>query len=287
MTPPPSSASAVPAACGVASHALVEVRLSEIAALRDRPSPAGGPALPPRVLRHADEHTVVGLRAVLEAISSHPRPESFTGYGVVAASCQAGRIMSARSLALLKLRGPVSMSPHVIPQCSLHSLAGAVSVGLGMHGPNIGTGGGPDALAEGLVAALSMMHAATVSGDERITGVWLVVTEWDEEPILDTAGDTAADPLCRALAVALEPNAGAAVSLMIHSPPNEDRAPAATDPRGDLVAFSRALTMCAEGAALVSWSVACPWGAEVRVVRGAAAASRPAAGGIFTQREAA
>lgn len=286
MTSNPSHPAALPVACGIASHAFVEARLSEIAAQRDQPPAAGGPVLPPRFLRHCDEHTVLGVRAVLQAIAAHPRPESFAGHGVVAASCQAGRIMAARSLALLKERGAASLSPHIIPQCSLHSLAGAVSVGLGMHGPNIGVGGGPDALAEGLVAALSMVHAANVSRDERLTGVWLVLTEWEEEPVLDAAGNTAADPLCRALAVALEPHAGGAVSLTFHATTVADR-PSPSEETGQLVAFSRALSMCAAGAALVSWSVPCPWGAEVRVVRRRHTAGGPLEKQSGPRREAA
>jgi hypothetical protein len=71
----------------VASHALVEARLSAIAALRDRPVPAGAPVLPPRFLRHCDEQTVVGMRAVLAAIAGHPAPRpAFDRYGVIGSS---------------------------------------------------------------------------------------------------------------------------------------------------------------------------------------------------------
>ena len=80
------NAEAVSVACGVASHALVEATLAEIPGLRDQPVPEGVSALPPRFLRHCDEQTVVGMRAVLAAIAAHPEPRpSFAGYGVVAA----------------------------------------------------------------------------------------------------------------------------------------------------------------------------------------------------------
>ncbi|MFM7138368.1 MAG: hypothetical protein ACKO1M_15105, partial [Planctomycetota bacterium] len=67
-----SSGPAAPAGCRVAGHALVECRVSALADLRGRPGPAAAPPLPPRFLRHADEHTVVGLHAVLEALAAGP-----------------------------------------------------------------------------------------------------------------------------------------------------------------------------------------------------------------------
>ena len=61
--------------------------------------------------------------------------------------------------------------------------------------------------------------------------------------------------------------------------------PTASRPRlhqteGDLVAFARALAMCAEGGALASWTVTCPWGGEIRIT----GQPRPATGHV---REAA
>ena len=47
---------------------------------------------------------------------------------------------------------------------------------------------------------------------------------------------------------------------------------------GDLLDFARALAMCAEGGALATWTVICPWCAEIRV------SGRPRSAGL---REAA
>ena len=219
-------------ACGVASHALVEATLAEIPGLRDQPVPEGVSALPPRFLRHCDEQTVVGMRAVLAAIAAHPEPRpSFAGYGVVAAACQSGRIATAQSLAMLRTAGGVAVSPHIVPQCSLHSVAGAVSVALGMHGPNIGASGGQHAVSEGLFTSLSLLAASAVSG-ESLSGIWLVVSSWTQEPSLDAAGkpdcsppqDTHSGPICRALAVALTADADAVANkgisrrLTLHLP---------------------------------------------------------------------
>jgi hypothetical protein len=282
MPIPPLPPGRTSAACGVGSHALVEARRSRIAALREEPGPAGAPALPPRFLRHCDEQTVVGLHAMLAAIAALPEPRpALESHAVVAAPCHAGRLVTARALVALRDGGPVTVSPHIVPQCSLHSIAGAVSVALGMHGPHLGVGGGVDALAEGLCAAL------TLAGDPASGAplVWLVATEWDEEPVLDDAGTPLNDPVCRGLAVAIElaggcrrnrDRPGSAVELSLRA--------AAGQPAGgarSVAAFAGALDMCRAGAALETWSLACPWGGEIRVQ------SRPAAGGGRWLREAA
>ena len=274
------NAEAVSAACGVASHAHVEATLAEIPGLRDQSVPEGMPALPPRFLRHSDEQTVVGIRAVLAAIAAHPEPRvKFTAYGVVAAACQSGRIATAQSLAMLRTAGGVAVSPHIVPQCSLHSLAGAVSVALGMHGPNIGASGGQHAVSEGLFTSLSLLAA-----DASLPGIWLVVSGWTEEPSLDATGKPdctppqagRSGPICRALAVALTAdadagaNAGSSLRLTLHMPSAIRVArPAAHDRTAadEILDFARGL---AAGPA-ASWSHACPWGAEVRLAPHAAA----------------
>jgi hypothetical protein len=265
-------------ACVVESHAIVEVPLTEVRALRDAPSPAGAPALPPRFLRHCDEHTVVGVRAVLEAIAAMPEPTaSFARYGVIGAPLQAGRIAAAQTLSQVAKSGGIAVSPHIVPQCSLHALASAVSVALGMHGPNIGTSGGPEALSEGLFAALSLVRSAGCDG------LWLVFTEWDEEPILDDAGAATNDPLCRAVAVAIRPHTATdtgAVTLSLTSADTAVHRDAAARPSGSaLAAFAWALGTCAAGGAIASWVHECPWGAEIRIASAAQAArsARPQA----------
>jgi hypothetical protein len=269
MSKPSAITIAAAANCAVASHALVEARLSTIAALRDQPPPAGAPSLPPRFLRHCDEQTVVGMRAVLEAIARHPEPRpGFDRYGVIGSSCAAGRIAAAQTLAQLKTGGAVVVSPHIVPQCSLHAPASAVSVALGMHGPTIGSSGGPHALSEGLFTAFSFLQGGACDG------IWLVVTEWDEEPRLDAAGKPVDDPLCRALAIALVPAAHASASLTLHLHRVADAGEGIAQEAQSLASFARALSMCASGAVLASWSHACPWGAEIRVL--AREATQPA-----------
>ena len=275
------NAEAESAVCGVASHALVEAAIADIPGLRDGGVPEGVSALPPRFLRHCDEQTVVGMRAVLAAVATHPEPRpSFAEYGVVAAPCQAGRIATAQSLAMLRTAGGVAVSPHIVPQCSLHSVAGAVSVALGMHGPNIGVSGGRHAVSEGLFASLSLLAT-----NASLPGVWLVVSGWTQEPRLDASGKPApssdatasSGPICRALAVAITPETGAAdrdaAQLALHVPAAvlvarsdaHDRTAAE-----EILEFARALDTGREAA----WTHTCPWAAAIRLVPRSAVISR-------------
>lgn len=276
-----SSRPAAPAGCRVAGHGLVECRASALGDLRGLAAPAGAPPIPHRFLRHADEHTVVGLHAVLAAIAAGPPPPDLSRHAVVAAPCQSGRLAAARTLAQLPAGGAVTVSPHVVPQCSLHSVAGAVSVALGMHGPHLGVGGGPDALAEGLLAATTLL----LHGDPECTAVWLVATDWDEEPALDPAGNPHGDPVCRALAVQLVPSGDAdddgspthGVGLVLQPSARQESRPRLHEPAGGLVAFARALAICREGAAPVAWAVDCPWGVIRLVARPPSQRAREAA----------
>jgi hypothetical protein len=286
MSPRSQSVEALHAACGIGGHALVEARLSEIGPLRDRAAPAAAPALPPRFLRHADEQTVVGVRAVLEALATMPTPRPpFVDYGVVAAPCRGGRFATAQSLAQARVGGGVAVSPHVVPQCSLHSLAGAVSVAFGLHGPNVGASGGDQAVAEGLLTALSFLS-------DGVPGLWLVITGWDREPDLDDQGRpvsiAVAEPVCRALAIALVADVTAGNGLqftlrrageVVDQPTAMPRPHAAAD----ILSLSQALA--AGGAA--SWSQPCPWQAELRLDPAPAQTLRPRAETLGSAKEAA
>ena len=204
--------------CPVAVHATVTCRAAGIGVLREASVP-GAPPLPPRFLRHADEHTVVGIRAVQAAMAAlgqipgNPRSGASDRFAVVAAPCGAGRPGSARTLVNLREGGPVTVSPHVVPQFSLHALASAVSVGLRIHGPNIGVGGGPEALSEAFVTALSLLD------EPGVEGCWLVLTAWDEEPVLDDRGDVPGDAVCRGVALALDRAATGSLRLSLRTVP--------------------------------------------------------------------
>lgn len=266
----------------ITAHAMIAVPLSVIPSLRSGGWPASAPLLPPRFLRHADEQTVVGMHAVLAAVAglAAPRPRLDT-HGVIAASCQAGRISGAQALVQARKGGGVAVSTHVIPQCSLHSLAGALSVGLGMHGPNIGVCGGSDALAEGLLTAFSWLEP---SGLPACDAVWLVITGWDDEPSLDAEGAPVTDPVCRAVAVSLtRPGvAGAADTkrLMLALDPHDRGASGSPPGEGETDSLRRLGESLAENShtdAVPRWSHSFPWGGRVNFVVATAAALREAA----------
>jgi hypothetical protein len=281
-----SSATAEPvtAACGVAGHALVEARLVDIPQLRDTATPAGSGPLPPRFLRHADEQTVVGMRAVLEAMAARraiqpvAATSDYSAHGVVSAPCQPGRIAAAHSLAMFRSGGPVTVSPHIVPQCSLHSIAGAISVALGMHGPNIGTSGGPHALAEGLLASLTLLNA----GAEAAAGIWFIATAWDGEPALDAEGrplERAFDPpICVAVAVVLTASAAAGGRLVLRGAsgtPAVRQLRPGHNPADDIRRFAAALdAMESHGDAAARWSHPLPGAGDLRLVPAVAAARR-------------
>jgi len=270
-----SSVVPLPATCAITAHGMCESRLSTIPALRDGAVPAGAPALPPRFLRHCDEHTVVGLRAVLEAIAATPSvANDLPQHGVIGAPCQAGRLVTARSLIQMRQDGPVAISTHIVPQCSLHSLAGAVSVALGMHGPHLGVGGGPDAFAEGLMTAVSIVHAA--GGAASLPAVWLVATEWDEEPSLDAAGQAVNDPVCRGLAMLFDASGLGEVTLDVHGPSAALSRPVAARRRSSpLVDVARAVSSCRTGGSSVTCHISAPWPLEVTIARRSPASLSP------------
>jgi hypothetical protein len=160
-------------------------------------------SLPAASLKNADEQTVAGLAAVLQAINrSGHAAASFTEWAVLAAPRFLGRATMAQSVHRYRLEGAWGISPHLIPHHSLHSVSGTVSQALKIHGSNFGVGGGVDAAAEALVAS-----AALISGD-RLPGVWVVLTGYDPEfipadPGNSTEEKTGSPSLCGAVALAL------------------------------------------------------------------------------------
>lgn len=208
---------------------------------------------------------MVGLHAVLAALASAPEAaRDLARHGVVGAPCQAGRLLTARSLVQMQRDGAVAVSTHIVPQCSLHSVAGAVSVALGMHGPHLGVGGGTDALAEGLVAAVALMGAQRGGGP---SAVWLVATEWDEEPALDPAADPVNDPVCRGLALLLDARGPDDVVLDVRGPAARTHRPRHAPRRAARLAeFARAVSMCRTGMGPGPWSLECSWPGEIRLV---------------------
>jgi hypothetical protein len=180
--------------CAIVGHGMARATLDEIAQLRKEPGPGRPKAMEFQVLKHADEHTVLGLAAMLNALAAFPPHTHFGDWGVVAAPRWPGRLGTANALHRYGADGPRGVSPLAIPNLCLHSLSATVSLVFAMRGPNFGVGGGLASLADGLVAGLS------VQLEYQPPGTWVIFSEWDVEP-----SKTAAPTTARALALALGP----------------------------------------------------------------------------------
>jgi hypothetical protein len=124
--------------------------------------------------------------------------ERCEGWGVIAATRFLGRANLARALQNFLADGVWGTSPHLIPHFALHSASGTISLGLGLHGPNLGVGGGLRAAAQGFLTALTWLSSGVVPG------VWLVISGWSPELVPDPNGGPPSAIECRALALALE-----------------------------------------------------------------------------------
>jgi len=184
----------------IMGHGLFRMSPGDVPALRRRPGPIpdGWGGVAPSLLRYSDEQTIAGTAAVFVAIERIGLPrERFDGWGVVAASRYLGRANLAVALRSFLAEGVWGTSPHLIPHFALHSPAGTISLALGLHGPNVGVGGGLHAAAEGFLAALTWISA------DSVPGVWLVLSGWSPELVPDRRGNCPAAGECRALAIAL------------------------------------------------------------------------------------
>jgi hypothetical protein len=208
----------------VLGHGLFRLSPAEVPALRRRPSPValgwGPPA--PSLLRNSDEQTIAGLCAVFTAIAGMPLPrDRYERWGVIAASRFLGRANLARALQSFLAEGVWGTSPHLIPHFALHSASGTISLGLGLHGPNLGVGGGLHAAAEGFLTALTWLSSGVVPG------VWLVLSGWSPELVPDRSGGPPAAIDCQALAIALVASGSAGGRLAFRACHGADVRPAA------------------------------------------------------------
>src|SRR5262249_37403304 len=129
-----------------------------------------------QLLKHADEHTVVALAAMLDALAKFPKETDFGDWGIVAAPRWPGRFGLSTAMDRYRSDGARGVSPLAVPNLCLHSLSATVSIVFSMHGPNYGVGGGLASVADGLLAGLCMQL------EQRPPGTWVILTEWDREP---------------------------------------------------------------------------------------------------------
>jgi hypothetical protein len=186
----------------VAGHAFCRLAVDEVPARRRRPGPVreGTDAIHPSLLRYSDEQTVAAVCSVFSGVKElGGDPKRFDDWGVVAAPRYQGRAGFAHNLRRFAAEGVWSVSPHLIPHFALHAEAGTISLALKSHGPNLGVGGGLHAAADGFLVAASWLASGTVPG------VWLVLSGWAPELVLDPDGGPSSTAECQALAVAVVP----------------------------------------------------------------------------------
>jgi hypothetical protein len=197
------SAGAEPILAGaVMGSALFRMSPSDVPALRRKPGPVpeGWGRVPPSLLRNSDEQSIAGTAAVFTAMEVMAlRGDECAYWGVVAASRYLGRANLAVALRSFVAEGVWGTSPHLIPHFALHSASGTISLALGLHGPNLGVGGGLHAASEGFLASLTWLTAGVVPG------VWLVLSGWSPELVPDSRGSASGSGECQALALALMP----------------------------------------------------------------------------------
>lgn len=187
--------------CRIVAHGVARAAFDDVAPLRKAPGPPGSPRVSPALLKHADEQTVLGLAAVLRAMTDFGLADrSFAAWGVLAAPRYLGRVQGAAHVDRYRRQGASTVSPLIIPHLSLHSMSGTISLALGVQGTNYGLGGAPGHLGEGLLAALA-------ARDDGLPGLWLVATAWDPEPIPDLERRSAIPTTGFAAALALMPEA--------------------------------------------------------------------------------
>jgi hypothetical protein len=210
VTSTPEDASGATWACGVAASGAVEASSEQLRALVKRlPLTADAPPLA-GLLRYTDEQTTAAIAAVGGAIDAAGLGSTaFADWGAATAPRVPGRTQAAAAIAKFRRQGALSVTPLIVPYMSLNSQANVLSLALGMRGPCIGVGGGPDHLAEGLRAGLALMS------DGGLPGAWVVLSELDPDPPLDADGRPTAPYVCRAVALALTPAPAGAGRLFL------------------------------------------------------------------------
>jgi hypothetical protein len=189
-------------ALGLTGFGSLRADLAAIPALR-KSVPSWAPSdTPSHFLKHADEQTVLAVAAVDRMVQTlGGDAAALQNWPIIAAPQFIGRLGGTTMLVRYARSGSPSISPHLIPQHSLHSISGALSILLGSHQPNFGIGGAAGSFAEGLLAALTCPVA-------NVPGVIFVATAFDPEPQIDQAGQCTNSPTAYALALALQPAAG-------------------------------------------------------------------------------
>jgi hypothetical protein len=114
-------------------------------------------------------------------------------------------------MSILRYReeGAWGVSPHLIPQQSLHAISGTISQALKIHGPNFGVSGGPNPAPDALLLAAAMLH------DQALPGLWVALSGHQSEWIPTRDDRPAPAPTCQAVVLALTPLSAQAGGLTL------------------------------------------------------------------------
>ncbi len=173
----------------ILATAVVRVPTAEFPHLREALALEFREVLSTSLLKQCDDQTQVALSAVRAAGG---RSIGTSDWGVVACPRNMGRRRYIDMVTKFRTAGAWSATPHYIPHCLLHSMAGLLSQAFGLHGPNAGVGGTPGSE----VDALRTAGAWLAGGD--LPGAWLVRAGWEPET------GTFVDSTCTAIAAAVE-----------------------------------------------------------------------------------
>jgi hypothetical protein len=240
----------------VIASAAARAPLAAFGALRKCPPQFPGVKLAGHFLKHADEQTVLALVALRRAVERFRLDTTEqTNWAILGVPRFMARMAGAHILTRFGEAGGPTVPPYALAQNSLHSISGAASIALGVRGPNVGIGGGPGALYEGLAAALTLYGAADCPG------IWLLMTQWDPEPIPDGQGLATNEPICHAVALALRPGASGRSSLQM-TIPRGSLAATNAGPEPTIADIAASIEQSHNGLP-ANWSCRLPWGAEV------------------------
>ena len=251
---------------GIRAWGTARADLAQIAVMRKTPPRWAPEGTPGHFLKHADEQTVVAVSAVDRAIQVHGlNAAELRDWTIIAAPRFIGRLGGAVTLARFAKGGGPAISPHVIPQHSLHSVSGALSILLASRASNFGIGGGPDSLADGLFTAVT--HPSQGKG----TGTWLVCTAWEPEPTAAREGNCTNQPVCHAVVLALQSAAADCHGQLRLEPCTTGPALPADDPPVTVAQLCQAFEALERGLSICRFQWQLPWGAAlVLEARGAA-----------------
>lgn len=189
---------ASPLSCTLAAAVWNSIAIPDAAKLRGQVSAAYPETLSVGVLKQTDEQNLPALLALKQALhESGLTADQCSRWGLVAVPRMPCRRRVAESYAKFREQGAWSVSPHLVPNTSLHSASGLFSQALRLHGPNIGAGGMPGSESDGVWAALSLLEG------ERLPGVWLILTGWECESL------DATDVRCQVAVLGLQSGAQA------------------------------------------------------------------------------